>query len=230
MKLLMTSVVSLALFAANLVHAQDPFSITATGATGAPGDRVFVTLTYDYGTGVEVIAENFDFSYDSPELSFVFDDSTIVHDGGLQSLAGHIEALELIAAPSRGLASFNLAPNTLPAGKGGFQLAFTQPDFFGFPGHVRTGQVVFNAAFDIAATAPDGDYFVSFGSSKLTDFQSQTFDVIEYGYPAALNNVQVTVQAAVVPDPEAVLMLLPGLLMVGLVARRRRTGRQHAGI
>ncbi len=228
MKKAVLLIASIAMFAASAVQAQDPFSVSATGASGAPGERVFVTLTYDYGAGVEVIAENFDFTYDSPELSFVFTDSTLVHDGVSQSLADHIADLERIAAAGRGFASFNLTPNPLPVGKGGFQLGFTQPDFFGFPGQVRTGQVVFNAAFDIAATAPDGNYFVSFGSSKLTDFQSQTFDVIEYGFPAALNNVQVTVQAAVVPEPAVALMLLPGLLLVGLHARRRRARSKNA--
>jgi hypothetical protein len=228
MNKLLSVVASLALFAASAVHAQNILPVQGTGATGAPGDRVFVSLTYDYGTGFEAIAEDLQFEYDSTVLSFLFPDSTVVRGGVSQSLADHIADLNVIARAGDSSASFNLAPSTLPLGRGGFRLAFTQPDLFGFPGDIRTGQVVFNAAFEIAAAAQDGPSLVSFSNSTLTDFQSVTFEFIEYGYPSALRNVQVTVQAAVVPEPEMALMLLPGLALIGWQVRRRRARQNHS--
>jgi len=218
MRKILSLVASLTLLAAGSLHAQESLSVQATGATGAPGDQVFVSLTYDYGTGTEVIAENLNFTYDSSILSFLFPESTVVSGGVSQSLGAYVADLKLVADAGDGFTLFNLAPNTLAPGEGGFQLGFTQPDFFGFPGHVRTGQVVFNAAFDIAATARNGNSVVSFAGSTQTDLA--TFSELEY--PAALQNVQITVQAAVVPEPEMALMLLPGLALIGLHVRRRR--------
>lgn len=227
MKKILSVAASLALFAASAVHAQDVLSVEGTGATGTPGDRVFVTLSYDYGAGLEAVVEDFRFTYDSSVLSFLFPASTVVRGGLSQSLEAHIDDLDDVADEAS--AKFNLLPDPgSPPDAGNFRLAYSQPDFFGAPGDFRQGSVIFNLAFEIADAAPAGNTFVSLAGSKLTTFDANFFVATEYSYPAALRSVQVTVQAvSAVPEPAMALMLLPGLALIGMQVRRRRA-RQNA--
>ena len=208
--MILTFAASLALFAASAVQAQT-FEFKGTGATGAPGDRVFVELDYFYGDSFEVTTEDLQLRYDASALSFRPEFTNVVRDGVLTTLPDYLRELDLVSKDGFGSTLSNAAPIGLPAEQGGFNLSFTSP----FPGHIRSGHVFFNVAFDIASTATDGSYLVSFGDKNvLTDA-----DFSEYGY---LQNLQVTVQAAVVPEPEVALMLLPGLALIGLQVRRRR--------
>jgi hypothetical protein len=210
MNKLLSVVASLALFAASAVHAQETLPVQGTGATGAPGDQVFVELDFDYGAGFEVTTEDFQMRYDASVLNFRPDLSTVFRDGVSQSLPNYLSFLAGVARDGFGSSLSN-------NGVGFFNLSFTSA----FAGDVRSGHVIRSLAFDIAPAAAEGRYLVSFGDKNvLTDV-----DFNEFEYEHAL---QVTVQAAVVPEPEMALMLLPGLALIGWQVRRRRARQNHS--
>ena len=47
----------------------DDFPVTGSGASGRPGDRVYVNLTYNYGASFSAIAEDLDIQYAAIGLS-----------------------------------------------------------------------------------------------------------------------------------------------------------------
>jgi hypothetical protein len=192
------------------------FQVTGASAVGKPGDQVFVDLTYDYGTGFEVIVEDLQFVYQFANMTFVPSASTIDVSGTAQSLSDYASALLQFAQSHSGnvLVNLDLAPGD-PTLKG-YALSFFTADG---TGQVRSGLVHLDLAFDIRPTAQPGTQRVSFitAHNGLVD---ASFN--QYTYPSALQNLSVTVEA--VPEPQGVLMLLLGLAVAGIV--RRRTGQR----
>lgn len=186
------------------------FQVQGTGATGQPGERVYVQLVYDYGASFAAIAEDLQFEYQFTGMTFMPDASTIDVAGAAQSLLVYTDALRQFAQDHQGSVLIN--PNVVGSKPDyqGYALSFYTAD--GTP-HGRRGQVNLRMAFDILADAKPGVYGVSFTDiNVLVDEEGS-----EYGYPSALRNLGVTV----VPEPSVAGLLLPGLAVVGLRARRR---------
>lgn len=188
------------------------FPVSGTDASGNPGERVFVDLTYEYGASFGVIAEDLQFEYRFAGMTFKPEASTLDVFGAPQSLNDYADALRTFAQAHSGSVLVNLDPIASRADYKGYALSFYTAD--GTP-QLRSGPVHLRVAFDILATAPHGRYEVSFGSANLLADEAGN----EFGYPSALQQLGVTVTA--VPEPEVVWMLLPGLALIGLRARRR---------
>lgn len=197
----------------NGVQAQD-FPVTGTGAGGHAGATVFVKLDYDYGAGLGIVAEDLQFAYQSPGIMFDRAASTIGPLGGSsQPFANYVASLQSYAIAHSGSLAENLNPGGLPPGYGsGYALSFQVPT----GADVRTGIVELKLAFDIAPSAlPGSSYDVSFAPPELVN--GLATDTAEFTYPVAMQHLAVQV----VPEPEVAWMLLPGLALVGLYARRR---------
>jgi hypothetical protein len=227
MKKMVSLIASVALFAAAAVQAQE-VDVQGTGASGLPGDRVFVELSYDFGDSFKVIAEDFQLRYPNEVLRFVREASTVFLEFPVAnpilanqwtpespSLSNYVQDLQFYAAVTYGTLLEHNDPD-----QGIYNLSF----LVGNGAHDRSGQVDMHLAFDIDTDAAPGDYPVSFAA--ITNLTNEAG--IEFRYPASAQNLQVTVQAAVVPEPAAALMLLPGLALVGLHVRRRRLRQQQA--
>lgn len=193
------------------------FPIQGSGAQGHPGEQVFVRLVYEYGASFSVIADDLQFEYQFAGITFNPDASMIDVSGSPQSLTQFADSLRTFAQLHQGNLLVNLNPSTALPGYKGYALSFFTSD--GSP-HVRSGQVHLDVAFDILPSAAPGSYAVSFtGNSALADADGN-----EFTYPVALQNLAVTVTAAV-PEPHMALMLLPGIALVALRVRRRGSGR-----
>ncbi len=181
----MFSLVILALaVCASSLHAID-FPVQGTGASGRPGDRVYVELIYNYGASFGVIAEDLQFEYQFANMTFVPAASTIDVFGN-QNLLQYATTLGQFALAHQGSVLVNLnAPGSTPDLKG-YALSFFTAD--GIP-QVRSGIVRLVLAFDILAAAPLGVNRVSFTSGNLLVDQAET----ELRYPTALQNLNVTV-------------------------------------
>lgn len=177
------------------------FPVTGKGASGKPGDRVFVELTYDYGPSFNVLAEDFAFTYDNAALLYRPGESTIDLYAPIKTLPQHVGILA-------GGALDNLMPNE-------YRLSYSS-----VTGQVRSGLVHVAAAFDILPGTAPGNYRVSF-SGNLSDGDN------EFSYSPDLQALTITVAAALapVPEPGAALMLVSGMLLLGSVARRRKVAR-----
>ena len=197
------------LLAASSIRAAD-FPVTGSGASGHPGDRVYIELTYNYGASFSAIAEDLNLQYQAAGLSMVAADSTI-NILGNQTLAQYATSLQIFAQAHSGGVLVNLNP-TLGAGLKGYALSFYAADG---TGHDRSGTVHLKVAFDILNTAtPGSNYTVSFANSVLVNMAGD-----EFPYPAALQNLKLNVAA--VPEPAAAYLMLAGLAWVGVKARRR---------
>ena len=194
------------------------FPVQGTGASGRAGDRVFVNLIFDYGPSFGVIAEDLQFEYKFAGITFVPDASTIDVSGAPQNLLQFAGTLQPFAQLHGGNVLVNLNPvPTLGPDYKGYALSFFTAD--GTP-QLRSGKVHLSVAFEVLANALPGQYKVSF-----TDKNALSDDLgNEYSYPVALQNLSVTVAA--VPEPQLAVLLLPGLVVVGLYARRRAGRRQ----
>jgi hypothetical protein len=169
------------------VHAAD-FPVQGFGSSGNPGDRVFVELTYNYGTSFAVIAEDLQFEWQFANMTFVPAASTIDVSGTPQDLVQYATALGTFAQAHQGAVLVNPnAPGSTPDLKG-YALSFYTAD--GTP-HVRTGLVRLRLAFDILFAAPQGTNRVSFtpGNVLVDEFEN------EFRYPTALQNLSVVVPA-----------------------------------
>lgn len=188
------------------------FPVQGTGASGHAGDRVFVNLVYDYGASFRAVAEDLQFEYQFAGMTFVPDASLIDVFGAPQNLLQFADNLRAFAQAHQGNVLVNLNPAASGPDYKGYALSFFTAD--GMP-QLRSGQVHLNVAFDILANALPGQYKVSFTDKNvLVDDLGN-----EFGYPVALQNLSVTVTA--VPETQLAVMLLPGLVVVGLYARRR---------
>lgn len=189
-------------------HAQE-FPVQGSNVSGKQGDTVWLSLTYDYGASFAAIAEDIQFEYQFAGISFNADDSSIGPAGAEQPLPAYIAALRTLAQAHQGGVLVN---PTMPAAAPeymGWALSFQVAD----GAHERSGKVNFKLAFDILPTALPGPYRVSFTERNLI----ADADGNEYGYPESLRNLTVTA----VPEPDVAWLLPPGLVLVGLRARRR---------
>ncbi len=190
----------------------DEFPVVGNGAAGKPGERVYVDLTYDYGSSFSAIAEDLDIAYSVPGLTMVPGASTIDMFGTTRTLHDYATLLQQFASGHFGNVLENPAP-TLGAGIAGYALSYFTADDVGQP---RNGKVHLSIAFDIASNASPGSRFnVSFANSVIVDQAGN-----EFSYPAALQNLSVNV----VPEPAIAWMLLPGVVVV---AARARTSRRQ---
>lgn len=170
---------------ASSIHAAD-FPVQGFGASGNPGTRVFVELTYNYGAHFGVIAEDLQFEYQFANMTFVPAASTIDVSGAPQDLLQYATALGQFAQIHQGAVLVNLnVPGSTPAFKG-YALSFYTAD--GMP-HVRSGIVRLRLAFDILSAAPLGINKVSFTPGNVLVDEAET----EFRYPIALQNLSVAV-------------------------------------
>ncbi len=186
----MTGCIALALFA-NSAYAAD-FPIQSTGTSGHPGDRVFIELTYDYGSGFGVTAEDLQFEYQFANMTFVPSASTIDVSGAPQNLPDYADTLQAFAQNHEGsvLVNMNFAGST-PDFKG-YALSFTTAT----TPHVRSGMVHLRLAFDIQPCARPQVSKISFTERNVLVNEAGT----EFQYPAALQSLDVTVQAGSGPS------------------------------
>lgn len=206
--------VSAALALAGAAQA-DQFPVQGSNASGRAGEQVFIDLTYDYGVGFEIMVEDFAVEYSKLALNFLPDASTIDTFGSPQSLTDYAQLLKSFAQGNGGNMLENPAPAGLADGLGGYRMSFFTD---GTAGQMRRGQVHLRAAFEIKPDAAPGDYRISFGGDNvLADINES-----EYTYPAALQDMRITVLSAV-PEPAMALLLLPGLALVGWQVKRRRS-------
>jgi hypothetical protein len=196
----------------------DVFPVQGADASGRPGDRVFVDLTYNYGAGFNATVEDFALEYANAGLTFVPQATTIGPSGAPQSLSDYIDSLRTFAQAHQGSVLENTDPILPQPDRKGYALSFFTADGVGQP---RSGEVRLRAAFDILATAtPGSSYQVSFPDRNVLVNEAGT----EFFYPAALQDLRVTVTA--VPEPATAVMLLSGLAVIGLAGRRRRVTRR----
>jgi len=188
-------------------------AVRGSSATGSPGDRVFVDVTYDYGAGLDVIVEDLMIQHPAQGLSLVPDASTINLFGTQRNLREYAALLQQFAHAHLGDALENTDP-TLGAGLKGYALSFFTADG---TGHSRSGLVHLQVAFDIAGDAPAVNFGVSFVNSLLVNVAGD-----EYDYAADLRGLSVTVQSrGSVPEPASAWLVLTGIVMIGLRQRRR---------
>ena len=206
-KLWWAGALSLAMSAGSAL-AEGP-AIQGKSASGQPGERVFVEAVYDYGAGFGVIAEDLQFEYQFDGMTFNPTASTM----GAQSMAAYVSSLREFAGLHLGSVLENMgAPGSSERFKG-YALSFQVPDG---ASQLRSGKIHLNLAFDILSAALPGARKVSFTDGNvLVDA-----DVNEFSYPQAMQQLSVTI----VPEPQIAWLLLPGLALVGVYARRR-TGR-----
>lgn len=188
------------------------FPISGSGATGHAGDRVFVSLVYDYDVGFGVMAEDLQFEYQFASMTFVPDASTIDVFGVTQNLVQYEASLQQFARDHQGDATANLdAVGSAPDFRG-YALSFYTGDG---ATQGRIGLVHLHVAFDILATAAPGVSQVSFTDvNGLFDGYGNGFT-----YPAELQHLSVTVTA--VPEPHIGWMLLAGIGLIGCHRLRR---------
>lgn len=205
-KMLWVGAMSLALSAGSVL-AED-FKVEGKSASGRPGEQVFVEVVYDYGAGFQTIAEDLQFEYQSDGVTFNPTFTTIGASGAPMGLMAYYDALKAAATALSGSALLNLDVIDPPPGLKAFALSFAAAS----GAQRRSGQVHLNLAFDIDRDAAPGVRTVSLAKSGLADFDGN-----EFSYPNAMQQLSVTV----VPEPQIALLLLPGLALVGLYARRR---------
>ena len=193
----------------------DEFPVTGSGATGHPGDRVFVDLTYDYGASFNAIAEDLNIQYPGVVLKMAPDASTIDMGGATRNLHAYADMLEVFAQAHFGSVLENTDP-VLPGGLEGYAMSFYTADG---TGQARSGLVHLRVAFDIPVSTAPARYKVSFVNSVLADEGGA-----EFAYPDALQSLSVTVLSAV-PEPATAWLLLSGCGLLGLDARRRSAAR-----
>ena len=213
-KLLWAGALSLALSAGSVLAAD--LKIQGKSASGKPGELVFVEAIYDFtdfSAGFGVIAEDFQFEYQSDGITFNPTASMIGAAGAVQPLLAYVSALTTFAQGHQGsvLVNPNISDILKPDLKG-YALSFQVAD----SAHLRGGMIHLNLAFDISLTALPGARMVSFTDKNVL----ADVDGNEFSYPTALQQLSVTV----VPEPQIAWLLLPGLALVGVYARRR-TGR-----
>jgi|GEM_PF-1771794 len=181
-------ILALGLFASSVLGAD--FPVQGTGATGQPGERVFIELTYDYGARFGVIVEDLQFEYQFASMTFVPAASTINVSGAPQNLLQYADSLKQFAQAHQGdvLVNTNVQGST-PDFKG-YALSFYTAD--GTP-HVRSGLVRLRLAFDILPAAPLVANKVSFTDRNTLVDEAEN----EFRYPTALQNLNVTVAAPV---------------------------------
>lgn len=198
------------------------FPVYGTGATGHAGDRVLVSLVYDYGASFGAIAEDLQFEYQFASMTFVPEASTIDVFGVPQNLLQYEVSLREFAELHGGSVVVNLdAPASLPDYKG-YALSFYTGD--GSP-QTRAGLVTLHVAFDILGSALPGSSEVAFPNTNVLFDEGGT----DFTYPAALQHLSVTVTA--VPEPQIAWLLLAGLALLGGYARHRSklsNPRDHA--
>lgn len=200
---------SLALSAGNALA--DEFGVSGKSAAGRPGERVFVEVVYDYGAGSGFTVEDLQFEYLFDGISFNPTATTIGASGAAPlALMAYVDALTAFAQAHSGSVLMNLnAPGSTASFKG---VALSYQVTAG--AQFRSGEVHLNLAFDILGAALPGIRPVSFTDmNALVDDQGT-----EFSYPAAMKQLSVSV----VPEPQIAWLLLPGLALVGLCARRRR--------
>lgn len=176
---------------------------------------MFVSLVYDYGASFGVMAEDLKFEYQFTGMTFRPDISTIDVFGTAQDLGTYVASLRQFAQAHLGDVLVNLDPPAPPDYKG-FALSFYTADGVS---QERSGLVHLNVAFDILSNAAPGPYAVTFSSASGEESLLADADGNAFVYPAALQQLSVTVSA--VPEPHHTAMLLLGLGIVGVCARRR---------
>ena len=189
--------------------------VTGTGAIGREGETVHVVLDYDYGASFAAIVEDLQFEWQFAGITFMPAESTIGAtllrgDPALQPLPQNLNAAQQFALAHSGGFLVNPAMPGSEAGYTGWSMSFYTADGVA---HLRSGHVYLALAFKILPTAPPGVFKVRFTNGNvLVDLQEA-----EYSFPSAARSLFVTV----VPELGIAWMLLPGLALVGLSARRR---------
>lgn len=207
-------------FTAGPGHSQE-FPVQGISASGLPGEQVFVRLVYDYGGSFSVIAEDLQFEYQASAMTFNPDASTINVAGNQRTLTQFTDTLRTFAQQHQGNLLVNLNPTVSLAGYKGYAMSFYTADGIA---HTRSGPAQLDIAFDILPDATEGSYPVSFTTNNVL----ADADGNEFKYPAALQNLSVTVMAAV-PEPLVSLMLLPGIAVVFWRTRGRRRDCNRSG-
>jgi len=189
-------------------QAADPV-ITATGAAGSPGSQALVEVIIDFDTGFPMVSQDIRFQYDPAVLNFVAANSTAQLNGGSQAWPAFVNQLRGI---SGSIVMENLNDGTVEPGRKGYALSFV--------GEVeRAGQMRLGLSFDILAGAALGITRVTFNGSSLGSLANEVEG--EYFFPSAfLSPAGVAVNVTAVPEPSQLILLLAGLGLVSVAARR----------
>ncbi|MDO8208318.1 MAG: cohesin domain-containing protein [Gallionella sp.] len=178
-------------------------SVTATQATGEPGQGVDVTLTLGGGTSNEVDLS----AISAYTFNFLWDPAVLSYQGSYESYDENNNFVDLSAS--------------LPtAGTGSLIFAWTSD---GSTASFADGLNI-KVFFDILLDAPYGPSTIAFGDS-LGDsvLFDENFNLFSFSNVNDGGPMQVTVAStSPVPEPAEISMMLAGLGMMALVLRRRR--------
>jgi hypothetical protein len=203
--------VLLAMFASVLAMgsagAAEEFHAYGSNAAGRPGDRVFLNLEFNYGLGFQLVTEELIIDFPTPSITFSPGGSKVLVGGQEITLPEYRQFLQM-----RGSVQENENYPGTGVGRKGYYLGFTT--LLPIP---RQGVMHLRAAFDIHSTALPGYYRISVSGMQQDELamlaESECCEL-----PSSLQSLGVAVLA--VPEPGLALLLLPGLALVVLRARR----------
>lgn len=210
--------VSLLLAGAASVQAALP-TVSGSASAGTPGGHVVIELVFDYGSGFEVMVEDFKFQYDPGVLEFVAAGSSVQIGGAPKEWLTYVGELQTLAQGNAGMFVVNANDATVAAPRRGYALSFLTD---GSVGHPRDGVVRYALGFDVKAGAPIGTTKVTFDGSVMYDLLEQ-----EFVYPDGLAVTGLSVNVTAVPEPAQALLLLAGL---GIIAARYGRSRKPAAV
>jgi hypothetical protein len=210
-------VISLVMYGAAGLASAASIDSSGAGASALRGAPASPTFTVNFGTAsspYDLVALNFDLTYDSAVLTFNPDASTITYNGA--STVGINTVLNQLAPDSGSVCAGNSCSSSVPG-------IFTV-GWFTLGSVALNAPVTLTAAFIVSPGAAIG----SSSTVSLTGTSGANVPV-STDFPFGVRDDNYLASAAItvtaVPEPEGWLMLLAGLGLIATLGRRRLSAR-----